>query len=281
MQKFILSLASFFLLTLCYGVPNGDFSKWKNSEVPQPEKWVTPNLAHDGIADTVYKHSVLRSQNSYRGDYSLQLHRGEGVIFGSESPLESFAEISYEVERQIETIVFAINIDFEVQDTAIARVTAFRNGDEVGYGDLIFIESTDGFLQKNIEIDYEEELIPDSMEIFFRYPNTNERAPKEGNIVLIDDIHHGYATQIKTVDHEENINVHITPNPARDYLYLNRNQNLDSPPEVKLYNLQGQIVLSETMTNEQLDISALQKGMYLLEIKGENQKRFYERVVIE
>ncbi|PZQ52003.1 MAG: hypothetical protein DI570_24710 [Phenylobacterium zucineum] len=58
-------------------------------------------------------------------------------------------------------------------------------------------------------------------------------------------------------------NVTVYPNPVTDVLYLKNVQKAN----VAVYNAAGQRVLSKAVTNGQLNVSALQKGVYTLSVE--------------
>jgi len=61
----------------------------------------------------------------------------------------------------------------------------------------------------------------------------------------------------------------IYPNPVSNILYINL-ENSPTPPEVKIYSLQGVLVLQ---TNEnQIDVSSLPAGFYVANVNGINRK---------
>jgi uncharacterized delta-60 repeat protein len=66
----------------------------------------------------------------------------------------------------------------------------------------------------------------------------------------------------------------IYPNPAQDVLYLQAN-NFTSIKAVKIYDLQGKVVLEDT--NDTINVSNLSKGLYIVKIsteEGEVTKKF-------
>jgi hypothetical protein len=65
----------------------------------------------------------------------------------------------------------------------------------------------------------------------------------------------------------------VRPNPVKDVVTINSPVGLDN---VKVFNQLGQIVLksnAEILNNNRLDLSALNPGMYMLQIKAENKSK--------
>ena len=70
-------------------------------------------------------------------------------------------------------------------------------------------------------------------------------------------------------------NYHIYPNPTLNYISI---KNLDFNSLITIYNLAGQLVYSETNSNdknETIDLSGLNSGIYLLNISNNNNSYTY------
>ena len=67
------------------------------------------------------------------------------------------------------------------------------------------------------------------------------------------------------------IDLKIYPNPAVDYISLTETQGVS---EIKVFNLVGQSVkrFKIDYTDQQFYVGDLPKGMYLVQIKGDNDK---------
>jgi len=63
--------------------------------------------------------------------------------------------------------------------------------------------------------------------------------------------------------------LHLYPNPVSNILYINL-ANTPTPPEVKIYSLQG-VLLLQTQEN-QIDVSSLPAGFYVANVNGINRK---------
>lgn len=73
-----------------------------------------------------------------------------------------------------------------------------------------------------------------------------------------------FATEtLSTIDAKAKASVTVYPNPVTDVLYLKE----VSKAIVTVYNAAGQKVLSNAVTNGQLNVSALQKGVYTLSVE--------------
>jgi len=91
-------------------------------------------------------------------------------------------------------------------------------------------------------------------------------------LVLIGAIKNGdtigtiydYPDDLGVTQYQQNNDLIITPNPAHELIYFPLNA-----VRVKIYNLSGQIVFEATLESQQLDISNLDNGMYLIQVMNE------------
>ncbi|WP_034059190.1 family 16 glycosylhydrolase [Lacinutrix jangbogonensis] len=60
----------------------------------------------------------------------------------------------------------------------------------------------------------------------------------------------------------------VSPNPASDYINITSEENIDF---IALYDVLGNKVLSKTKSNKQIDVTALESGMYFLKIYSEKR----------
>jgi hypothetical protein len=63
--------------------------------------------------------------------------------------------------------------------------------------------------------------------------------------------------------------LHLFPNPVSNILYINM-ENTPTPPEVKIYSMQGVLVLQTN--GAQIDVSTLPNGMNIAEVNGVYRK---------
>lgn len=89
---------------------------------------------------------------------------------------------------------------------------------------------------------------------------------------LIDNIGRAKFLYSLTIDKEE---LKIFPNPTSDFLFLNLN-NTEFPAQLKIYSLQGNLVQENTLESNNINISNLPQGNYILIIENaQTQKLIY------
>jgi len=70
----------------------------------------------------------------------------------------------------------------------------------------------------------------------------------------------------------------IVPNPASGFIDLSFSSNY-SARKIELYNIHGQLVIQKTYTTDQLDVSFLHHGIYILKLELDDGKVMVERFV--
>jgi hypothetical protein len=84
-------------------------------------------------------------------------------------------------------------------------------------------------------------------------------------------------TEVKDVESENGIT--IIPNPAKDRITVSV-ANRETIDEIVIYNQTGQKVLQGKPANNTLDISSVEKGMYIIELKTEKGK-IREKLIVQ
>lgn len=114
--------------------------------------------------------------------------------------------------------------------------------------------------------------------IAFRYvvPNTGGMGVN-GSVVGIDDFR--YSHYMTGIEENDNIAFDVYPNPVSDQVYIRSNSVLQN---VRVRDVQGKICQTAAniqATQYRLDVSGLERGMYLLEMETANG-RAVERLVV-
>ena len=86
------------------------------------------------------------------------------------------------------------------------------------------------------------------------------------------------ATTLSIKNNKQNVGVKIYPNPAKNI--LNITSDSFEVKNVEIYNLLGKLVLFEAVSNQNLNISALNKGVYFVKVTQEG-KTITRKLVVE
>ena len=75
----------------------------------------------------------------------------------------------------------------------------------------------------------------------------------------------GTTTSIVNTENSEKL-FSVFPNPTNDVLHFNISNNLNSPTNIRIYNIHGEIIFSKVVAkeNETINISNLPNGVYCL-----------------
>lgn len=99
--------------------------------------------------------------------------------------------------------------------------------------------------------------------------------------IIITDTEEGTSTEIKELE----LNTRVFPNPATDNLHLISAAQLVSEYSVRITNLLGQTVYNNifngTVLNENINISDLNNGSYIVNITTENGSSITKHIVVE
>jgi uncharacterized delta-60 repeat protein len=68
----------------------------------------------------------------------------------------------------------------------------------------------------------------------------------------------------------------VYPNPANDFLYFSEFVN-----SVVVFTIEGKKVMEKTLSNQQLDVSSLSKGIYVLTLQTTDGKKTTKKIIIE
>lgn len=86
---------------------------------------------------------------------------------------------------------------------------------------------------------------------------------------------YSYDTNL-SIDKSEIERVLISPNPAQNFLNIETQETIK---EVYIYNLLGEKVIVNQISNDTIDVSNLAKGVYLIKIISENDKTFISKFI--
>jgi len=172
-----------------------------------------------------------------------------------------------------------------VARNTITRVEKAQSGDVPAEGVSIFLyRSSDEALLASTRTDSDGLFVFDKLPeggyyLTVQLPGFDVNTPWEVEVTEADSVLNDVnfvineANQsITDVANQEEINVRLYPNPAKDKLYVQMN-NGDADALVRIYDLTGHLLLTGNLMNRttRLDVSHLQKGIYLLRIDSRSK----------
>jgi hypothetical protein len=112
--------------------------------------------------------------------------------------------------------------------------------------------------------------------VFFNPYNQNEMwVTSFGNGMRV-----GYLNPIGIDEHRlaKSI-VHLFPNPVHDLLHLSSVENEPKPVSVNIYDLTGQLLMSEKVSENSVDVTSLKPGVYIIEFVIDNKSKEFRRII--
>ena len=148
------------------------------------------------------------------------------------------------------------NVDFSSQNEFGGIKTVFtveKNGMPASASDYTLID--EGIFKFNKKGDYTISMTNDAIVSSWQFQT-----------LVIAEIS---VREVGVAETQRAASLHLYPNPVSNTLYINL-ENAPTPPEVKIYSLQG-VLLLQTQGN-QIDVSSLPAGFYVANVNGINRK---------
>ena len=264
-------------------LPNPGFENWINSGVyDDPVGWNTGNSIVGNFIQTVQK-----SSDASEGLFSLKMVSTYFALGGVTIPgIATTGSISLDANfnptfsggTPFNKVPIALTGMFKhlpanAGDTAAINITLTKYDAindtflVIGMGGFFFADTVDTWTPFTIPIIHILPMLPDTMLVLLS--SSNSATPPQGGTLWVDDLGFSWAAGITYPDNE--LNVVLFPHPASDIL----NVSVAKPENgltLLVYNLLGETVIQTEINGlrQQVDVSTLQKGMYLYQLKNEN-----------
>ncbi len=272
-------------------IRNGSFENWvdrsKNGTTySDPEFWYTLNsLKAFGMEPTTWP-----SNNPKSGTKAVYLEttsQAFGIIPGlltcnnmldnMGNPIIELNKIPFK-SRPV-AISFWSKANPALGDSSAFNFTLskFKNNAEQTIGKASWTKgSTDSSYQFiKVYFEYYSDENPDSASIIFS-SSINGFDPIIGSSLLIDDIKLEYINS-GIYEHEVR-NIKLYPNPSTDQKFYFANEyQFES---FSVYNLQGQIVEQQELSNNEINLEKLNSGIYYITLINKNKQIFTNKIII-
>ena len=261
MKKFALILAFLMAFTIITNaqIPNHGFELWTTSgSYSDPDSgWVTNNQFSAG---TYYP--VTKSADHYPasvGSFSIKMENNS-LLSGTAAENSLCGYYKFESFNN---------------DTMTITAVLYQNG--VVVSTAVFTDTSTTSTWTSFNIPFSTYTVADSAQIGFSafhssLDGTFPTGPYGNSILYIDNI--SFDNLITGVpDHiSDNTTLMLFPNPATDIITINVNGSSKTDLNVNIYNITGSLVKAETLeqNQQQINISNLSNGIYLVEINSEN-----------
>ncbi len=139
--------------------------------------------------------------------------------------------------------------------------------DTVAEGGFLRNSSQPSYTQFAIDLDYQiTNVTPDTLNVILL---SSGFSATPGSKFLVDNLSFEYPS---TIEDNSKLDCYIYPNPSTGIINVSLAQNTKTT--ATLFNCLGQVVYTKSLygLNSVLDVSSMPKGVYLLELKNDNQR---------
>jgi hypothetical protein len=268
-------------------IPNPGFENWASSGgYSDPVSWTTPNST--SYVFPFYVLTVTESGDAVEGTKSARLETKD--ILGIPVPgLITLGILNVNVFENTSSITGGIPYNLRpdklngffkyapaTNDSLLIAVFMLKHNnvsgqlDTIGIGAFSSAETTTAFTAFEINIDYETEELPDTMNILIMSSDVTN--PVVGSVLHVDNLTFSFDVGIENSIAQSRYSIY--PNPTSDF--VNIAISTDKIVEVKLYDIVGNKLFSSIIPiGKEKFIVPLNKypnGIYLLEIDGKTSK---------
>ena len=137
-------------------------------------------------------------------------------------------------------------------------------------------ESTEDWAVMNLGFNFDNvEELEDGDLVNLSFIGINHR----GNNLMINNIQMGMVSSTSTI--EPNLQFDIFPNPSSGLLRVQHNAG--NSAQLRLYDLSGKLLTSRMLNadSEEMDLSDLSQGLYLLELLSQNGERLTRKLILQ
>lgn len=274
MIKSKLLLSTVFLLSSIFSfsqdtIPNGDFETWYSGT--SPAYWQSTNsLLPPGVLN------CFQISASYTGDYAVQIKTID--LDGTPIPgVLSLGEVG--MGYTAGGIGFtgkpsALKGSFihgSAGDEVMIIAQFFKNGLEMGTGFWSTTDSVANYTEFIAPVFFQTDENPDTLLITMI---TDQYTV--GSSLVVDNLHMEYVTT--SLPSEKATQLNIYPNPCTNHLFVDLPSNLSA--EIRLFDMNGRLVLHKQAINGRLDTSSLDSGIYTL-LVDTGDKIHREKIIIQ
>ncbi len=270
---------------------NGEMESWTTTVYP-PSVFSNNEITHktpDGWLDLLGTFEAIfgeqpsagSTNDAFSGDSALKItsqEEGGGAILfqkmacGSRPISLSAALKHLNAETIFDTISVAVllanEFEYGESDEFAFEIDSINS---IGFAVIELTGTISAYKEFNTPIKYLKSEVPDSMLVLIYASNNNSNGVTQA---FFDDIALEYAplSSAKTLKTK----LSLYPNPANDYLSIDGDNS--GITEVKIYTANGDFKGIYSLTNLSLDISDLNSGLYIIEIKSKNEVSHHQFV---
>ena len=256
-------------------IPNGDFENWVQEIYgEEPANWGELNMqTFNSIIPGLFDSIIVKSQDSYSGNYAMELRSMTYSILGSLDTTYAYAMLNLKNEEidsanmSIDSKLLSLSgyikqdiIDTSNNYTLITVIVYSDSGDMTGIGTLEFDSDFINYTEFNIPIVYFDSVAGDYIEVYIISGNPDFPVP--GNTMLIDNLQLNYAST-SSLSEKTFSTLTVYPNPTKENITIST-QNFNKNITTEVFDLVGNRLQS---TNEStISLRNYSKGIYILRV---------------
>ena len=256
-------------------IPNGDFENWVQEIYgEEPANWGELNMqTFNSIIPGLFDSIIVKSQDSYSGNYAMELRSMTYSILGSLDTTFAYAMLNLKNEEidsanmSIDSKLLSLSgyikqdiIDTSNNYTLITVIVYSDSGDMTGIGTLEFDSDFINYTEFNIPIVYFDSVAGDYIEVYIISGNPDFPVP--GNTMLIDNLQLNYAST-SSLSEKTFSTLTVYPNPTKENITIST-QNFNKNIKTEVFDLVGNRLQS---TNEStISLRNYSKGIYILRV---------------
>ena len=165
-------------------------------------------------------------------------------------------------------------------DTALIAIWIKHDTLEIGGGEIKISNTTSGWTEFTVDINYSNNMTPDTINILFSSSSQRNNVPM-GSALDIDHIWLEGGSLGYTPSFKEHADFQLFPNPAKTYVKIipELNTRVDY---VNIYSSTGALIIHKTEFDQEitLNTSQLSRGLYFVEIRSNNSSKV-EKLIIQ
>jgi hypothetical protein len=249
---------------------NGDFEQWTNVQIESPISWYTDNGDFKNSA-------MIKTSDAHSGSYAVELKTFLGEennqpkvrsgqlmtgYYGNNCNGNCFPVGGCPFTNQSDMLEFyykyaPIGNDNGTVDLLFKTKSGSNNG-WYAHADLPASSS-----YSKVQVPINLSFVPDTVVIQFQSSNWSTLSTANiGSDLKIDDV--VFLSQKTGVKNIHSTQTLFYPNPVQSNLSFRPETNIQ---EVFIYSLSGSLVLKQSIAKDNMDVSSLNKGIYLIRLK--------------
>jgi hypothetical protein len=256
--------------------PNGDFEVWNSLTSEEPDDWFTSNVFTLMAGGT----SVTKTTDSHDGDYAIQIENTLTIwddtlgLITNGNFLEDGPIGGMPVTQTPDVLSGYYKYMPVDEDTALAGVFLYHYNEALGYSELLeenfmYLLPTDVYLPFELQVEYTDIPLPDTVNIAFASGNTDELGASVGlgSTLIVDELSITYKPYSAIGEEKNPEIVKIFPNPASDQLFIKFIEFPGRNTTLNIMDSKGKVVLEKNIENHsnkilELNVSDFPAGIY-------------------